>query len=349
MNIFKSMKKILLCLIATLLFPQFSHATNNNEELITAWQGEFEAFLPWYAKKMGWDKELGYNLKMLRFESGKTIAEELQAINWEIAAIGTKPALMSIFSYKMSIIGIATDESKANAILTKPNNPILTSSNKDLAQYVKGKEFICTPNSSAEYLLDSWLHNIGLSKKDIKFTPLAPKVASKAFISGKGDYLVSWSPYTLTAEDQGNKIVTDAANCNLSELILLVANQDIATKYPQKVDAFLKLYFKAADWILTADKDEVAKEYMQFNKEWIGLTLDHSTALRDLQHHEIYDVKKQLELFKEENQTSFIRQSIKSMVKYYNDRKEIKKEDLPRLERLDNITVTYLKNVANEN
>ena len=46
-------------------------------KLSSAWMGEHETFVAWYAKQHGWDKEAGFDLTMMPFDSGKNIVESL--------------------------------------------------------------------------------------------------------------------------------------------------------------------------------------------------------------------------------------------------------------------------------
>ena len=61
--------RVLMSLLAFVLCLLPSHA-KAAEQLQTAWIGEHEAFLVWYAKQKGWDKDAGLDIRMLRFGSG---------------------------------------------------------------------------------------------------------------------------------------------------------------------------------------------------------------------------------------------------------------------------------------
>ena len=56
--------------------------------LRTAWLGEHETFLVWYAREKGWDKAEGLDLELLPYESGKNVIDEMQSSNWAIAGVG---------------------------------------------------------------------------------------------------------------------------------------------------------------------------------------------------------------------------------------------------------------------
>lgn len=52
--------------VCALFGSLFQSSPSLSETLRTAWLGEHEAFLTWYAKEKGWDKEAGLDIIMLR-------------------------------------------------------------------------------------------------------------------------------------------------------------------------------------------------------------------------------------------------------------------------------------------
>ena len=76
--------RVLMSLLAFVLCLLPSHA-KAAEQLQTAWIGEHEAFLVWYAKQKGWDKDAGLDIRMLRFGSGDKIVSRQGDYQWKIA------------------------------------------------------------------------------------------------------------------------------------------------------------------------------------------------------------------------------------------------------------------------
>ena len=77
------------------------------------------AFVAWYAKNNGWDKEQGFDLSMIPFDSGKSIVESLAATNWSVAGCGAVPSLIEPLSDYVYIIAAANDESASNAVYVR--------------------------------------------------------------------------------------------------------------------------------------------------------------------------------------------------------------------------------------
>ena len=99
--------RIRLALPLTLLFALLAAPVHAEIALKTAWLGEHEAFVAWYAKKMGWDREAGLSLTMLQFGSGDKIMSSQKEHDWAIAACGAVPVVMSPLKDNVYIIGLA--------------------------------------------------------------------------------------------------------------------------------------------------------------------------------------------------------------------------------------------------
>ena len=354
----KFIDKISTAILGIMLFsaPAAGYAAvyADEAEITTAWQSEHEAFIPWYAKKMQWDKELGINLKLLHFQSGDEIAKSLQSTDWAVAGIGMKPALTSVHAHKMLLIGIANNESEANAVYVHKDSPIVSVKGQ-LAEYpglcgskelIANKTVLYTKNTSAELLLDVWLDRFDLTKSDLKLKSFDPRAASGAFKAGMGDIFATWSPYTLVSEKNGFVQIANGKTCGIEQYVFLVANSDYASRHPEQIEKVMQLYFRGIERILHADKQEIAKEYIQFYKEWIGQELDMETALRDLELHRIYPLAEQIGMFRQNDANqSTVKNFLLEMIDFYNRQGAVKSDDLPRLQRLDNISDTFLKAV----
>ena len=179
--------------------------------LRTAWLGEHETFLVWYAREKGWDKAEGLDLELLPFESGKNVIDEMQSSNWAIAGVGAMPALTASLSSRLYIVGIGNDESASNAIFTRADSPILKMKgfNPNCPEVygnpgsVRGKTFIVPKGTSAHYMLSRWLHVLGLNERDVNIVDMQPSEAMKAFADGQGDAIALWAPQTFEAEKLG--------------------------------------------------------------------------------------------------------------------------------------------------
>ena len=123
------MKKFFLLaavLTATMLLGvTLCMAAENPVKLRSAWMDEHETFLVWYAHEKGWDKEEGIDLDLLYFDSGMAQLNALPAGEWVLCGTGAVPAMMGNLRYNTYVIGIGNDESMTNAVMVRPDSPIL--------------------------------------------------------------------------------------------------------------------------------------------------------------------------------------------------------------------------------
>ena len=164
--------KMLTGSLAVVLFITFSCAAFAAApvKLRTAWLDEHEAFLVWYAKEKGWDKEEGLDIEMLLFSSGMAQLNALPAGEWVLAGTGAVPGMMGALRYGTYTIDVNNDESYTNALLLRPDSPILKTKgyNKDYPEVyghpddVRGKTFLITTMSSPHFTLSHWLRVLGL-------------------------------------------------------------------------------------------------------------------------------------------------------------------------------------------
>ena len=204
--------------VCALFGSLFQSSPSLSETLRTAWLGEHEAFLTWYAKEKGWDKEAGLDIIMLRFDSGKSLIENVRAYDWAIAGCGAVPAMQATMSDQVEVIAIANDESSANMILTRPDSPILKAKGANprypdvygSADTVRGKLILCPEKTSAHYLLSTWLHILGLKDEDVKIQNVLPGPAVDMYSKGFGDAVSIWAPATYTAAQKGYQIAASS-------------------------------------------------------------------------------------------------------------------------------------------
>lgn len=277
-------------------------AADAAEKLSSAWIGEHETFVAWYAKQQGWDKDAGFELSMMPFDSGKNIVESLAAYDWAVAGCGAVPALTTPLSDYLYIVAVANDESESNAIYVRKDSPIfkVLGMNPDYplvhgsAVTVAKSELLYPKGTSAHYLLNKWLHILGLTEKDVTLNDMDPTPALSAFNGGVGDAVALWAPLTYEAEAKGYKAVANSQDCGLTQLVLLVANRRFADKHPEQVQAFLKMYMRGIEAMRSVPEEKLAAEYIRFHKEWTGKDISVEMATLDLRSHKVYTLDEQL-------------------------------------------------------
>ena len=77
-----AVKKLAIITCLCLIFSIFAGPAMAKKKLFklnTCWMPSHESFVPWYAKKMGWDKDEGLDMRMHYFDSGMAELEALPA------------------------------------------------------------------------------------------------------------------------------------------------------------------------------------------------------------------------------------------------------------------------------
>ena len=149
--------KMLTGSLAVVLFITFSCAAFAAApvKLRTAWLDEHEASSSGMPKnKVGQRGRL--DIEMLLFSSGMAQLNALPAGEWVLAGTGAVPGMMGALRYGTYTIAVTNDESYTNALLLRPDSPILKTKgyNKDYPEVyghpddVRGKTFLITTMSS---------------------------------------------------------------------------------------------------------------------------------------------------------------------------------------------------------
>lgn len=301
------MRTVLSTLLAFLLLaslPQSAYC-EAPYTLNTAWLVEHEAFAAWYARQNGWDVEAGFRLDMKFYASGRELMADMQRAPWQIAACGALPALTASLENAAAIIAIGNDESLATGIYVRKDSPMLGHTGYN-ALYpemagttgtVRGRTILCTLGSSAHYTVHKWLAALGLTEKDVILKDMSQEEALRAFLAGEGDAVALWAPYTLEAERNDLQPVTLSSQCAASQPTLILANKAFAHQHPERVRAFLSMYFRGIAALQETPREKLLAAYADFQKQWTGKHLPPQDAAWELARHPIFGLDGQLALF----------------------------------------------------
>ena len=149
--------KMLTGSLAVVLFITFSCAAFAAApvKLRTAWLDEHEASSSGMPKKKGGTKrKAGHRNAPLLVRHGP--AQRPSRREWVLAGTGAVPGMMGALRYGTYTIAVTNDESYTNALLLRPDSPILRTKgyNKDYPEVyghpddVRGKTFLITTMSS---------------------------------------------------------------------------------------------------------------------------------------------------------------------------------------------------------
>lgn len=322
------------------------------EQLQTAWIGEHEAFLVWYAKQKGWDKEAGLDIRMLRFGSGEKIVSRQGNYQWKIAGCGAVPTLMSAQKGQYYVIGIGNDESELNAIYVRPDSPILKAKGTNprypevcgSADTVRGKIILCPEKTSAHYLVSAWLNILGLQENDVKIQNVLPAPAVDMLVKGFGDAISIWAPSTYEAQKKGFRIAANSPDCGIRQPILLLADRTFADENPEQVRAFLRVYLRVVDDMQGRGLKAFVQDYIRFNKVWANKLMTETEAEEDLRLHPLFPLGEQVELF--DPKRGNLRDWLRGITAFYGRLGELSQEDISNLNTFNYLNDSFLKGIS---
>lgn len=326
------------------------------EQVRTAWCGEHDAFLLWLAKQKGWDKEAGIDIRMYHFGSDEEILSRQGGPQWDIAGCGIVPTLKSVRKGQFHVIGVGSDESKWNAVFTRPDSPILKAAGTNpqhpyvhgSPDTVRGKIILCPEKPLARYLVSTWLHIIGLEEEDVTIRDIPSEQALDMFSKGHGDAVYLEAPDTFVAYSKVGKgylPVTIAPECGISQPALLLADREFADKHPEQVRAFLRVYLRAVTALYSEQFDPV-EAYIRFNKEWGNKTLTREKAVEKMSAYTVFGLGEQLSYLSPESGS--FRDHLSGLLSFLGRSGELSQEDISSLSTFDFLNDSFLQGLIEE-
>ncbi|MDO9633279.1 MAG: ABC transporter substrate-binding protein, partial [Humidesulfovibrio sp.] len=283
------------------------------------------------------------------FDSGMAQLEALPAKQWVLGGTGGVPMMFGALRHNAYLIAIGNDESVTNAVLVRPDSPILKTKgfNKKFPEVfgspesVKGKTILVTTISSGHYAMSLWLKSLGLTDKDVIIKNMDPAQCVAAFQKGIGDAVVLWAPQMYNGLKKGWKVASDVKKAGGFVPIVLIGDKDYCDKNPQEVAKFLKVYFRGID-LIRKDGEKLSPDYKKF-LSWAGLRMSEDEAKMDLNLHPVFTLEEQLKMFDSSKGQSQVQAWQSDLVKFFTDLGKLKPEEGQKLQTGFYITDKFLK------
>ncbi|MFU2018571.1 ABC transporter substrate-binding protein [Peribacillus butanolivorans] len=129
---------------------------------------------------------------------------------------------------------------------------------------LKGKTVGVASGTTGHVYLIKALKAHGLTTDDIKLINLQPDDAQAAFETKQLDAWAIWNPYYLNNIEKGNAVALKVKGKILAPGAI-IARKGFAEEHPEIVEAYLKVYKKAADWQIE-NPDEASEIYSKETK-----------------------------------------------------------------------------------
>lgn len=327
-----------------------SDAAGGSDNLTFAFLNQIDTWPAYSAIEDGTAEKYGFkgystatNLQL--FDSGMPMVEAMASNSWQIGDAGSVPALMAALRYDAQIVGIASNEAPANAVVARKDNPVFKHENPNMknvfgeADDVRGKTILVATVSSAHFVVDTWLQSMGLTDKDVTIKNLEQPQAIKAFESGEGDFLALWSPELYQAYAKGYKDVATGKDLNANTLMIYFCNKDWAEKNKDAVARFLAMTSSKVE-VYQSEGEKLIPDLQKFFQDFGAMKFSEKETKLDIERHELYTVDEQLKLM----ESGDIEKWMVDIGEFFVRQGKFKEDELNQLkEKHFNITDEYLK------
>ena len=299
-------------------------------------------YLPVYvAQKKGWFTEAGIQVEDVMFTSGPVQMESLSSDSWDIGLTGIGGVLAGAIRYDAVVVGASTTDDGGLYVFARKDSPIVAAGkgNNSLspdifgdAESWKGVKALCSTGTTLQFTLVKTLSGFGMNKDDVNFVAMDGPTIYSSFLAGEGDVCVlgnAAGAFTMLKMDE----YVPVSNSRIAKTGLItniVANKN-SYQDPEKYEAmkaFLKTYFKAAQWI-TENEEEAAQYMLDFAEEG-GTKTDLETCKDLVASDRYFTVEEacQMATEKEEGQEySVMEGSLLSALQFFIDTGSYQPED----------------------
>lgn len=334
-----------------------NEAAAKSKDLVTvqtAWIAGQEAFPIWYAKKQKWDIKNGMKIEMQVYQSGTDALQDFEVTNWVFGGLGAIPTMLGATAGNLSVVAIANDEANANAIMVRPNSPILDNKgyNKKYPnlygnpQNVRGKTFWCTLESSAQYTLHMWLKRLNFTEKDVVVKNIDQALSLVSFSHGIGDGIVLWAPFTFMGDQNGWVTVGTAKDAGTALPIFLVANTAYTEQYEKVTQNFVTMYMKGVQWLIAAPRDKATKALQEYYKDVFNLDYTESMVSLHFNSFQLFDLEMQKVLLSNKKGESQARKWQNEIVEFFASIGVIDKLGLKAVKGSNYITPKFINMIS---
>jgi aliphatic sulfonates family ABC transporter substrate-binding protein len=180
-------------------------------------------------------KKAGGNVKIFKFDSGKTTRDAMISGRIDIGVIGATPFVIGAAKGELEAIAVALYGAKTLSVVANPKAGI--NSVKDL----KGKKVGSQLGSATDSVFQNKiLPKFGLSKSDVQIVNVTFQNHVSALVAGSIDAFAGVEPFPSVAEvEKIGKVLVDYSDFDLQPIIL-AANKSVIDGKREAVVAFLR-------------------------------------------------------------------------------------------------------------
>lgn len=221
--------------VAASAFPKGAFAQGAAAELNFGFQNTSWGTIGMIAESQDLFKKAGANVKIFKFDSGKTTRDAMISGRIDIGVIGATPFVIGAAKGELEAIAVALYGAKTLSVVAGAKSGI--NSVKDL----KGRKVGSQLGSATDFVFQNKiLPKFGLSKSDVQVINVTFQNHVSALVSGSIDAFAGVEPFPSVAEvDKIGKVLVDYSDFDLQPIIL-AANKSVVDGKREAVIAFLR-------------------------------------------------------------------------------------------------------------
>jgi len=261
--------------------------------IMVSYQQGLYGSLPLYvATEKEWWTAVGLRPSFVTFPAdGEQLGAGADQV-WEVAATAPLSAILGADRFGLLTVGIADDASDASVVMARPKE---VDAIFKRPAFLKGKELLATPETTAEYVARACLAKWRLQPEDMHVVAVDPADILAHFADRDGRIAALSAPddYALFEKRAG---ITVCSGKNAGVMIpgALVARADFAGDHPERVARFLAVFLHAVAWQKT-HRDETLALMRRFYSGY-GIRLSDDDVAKEFDTRPTFALPEQLKL-----------------------------------------------------
>lgn len=217
---------------------------------------------PVIAECQGYYEEVGLNVELVRFTSGRAAMDALIGGQTELATTAISPAILAAFQDQK--IAIIADNARF------PDEKITARVESGIAapEDLAGKKIGVTLGSDNHYFLLKYLNHYGITEDQVEIINLGATDMVISLVRGDIDAFASWRPQPDNAKAEmgdGAIFLEQPDPIIFESLYLIVGMQDLVSENPEAYERFMKAMIMADEFAAT-NPDETTQCVADFSE-----------------------------------------------------------------------------------
>ncbi len=343
----------IICIVLASLFMVYplagcSSAQSDSDVLNVSLQTTAQGVPAYAAEVDGLNEAAGLAVDFTVYANGPAQNEALGANEWDVATMGSPPAIMANIAYDAKIIAFVLMEASTE-FWVRPDSDIAQISGQvegyptilGNADTWRGKTILCPVATTSHFILLTLLELMGLTEDDVNIINMEVGQAYTAFKAGQGDIVTLWDPTSFSAADEGWVRAAYGPDIPAYTPCVLVASQKAIEEKPELIQKWVNTYFDAVESHPDDSSYLAGHAYTLLNDNNVTVTEDESVEF--IERKKFYTRTEALEFFEPEDGDSLAWQYINEIIEFFVDQGSISQEEWDALKERGIFDTSFLR------